>query len=145
MEAVKDWLDTLVSDLSEKVYVGLGYGYPESHYENALVAELMELGAFVRRQVSLSVMYKTSAGRVISVGIVIPDIYFEFKNEKVILEIKALTGISLMRNHSQLLKYLWNFNVERGYVINFPINDGAVCVLSSRDFPDGIKKEKLNS
>ena len=92
------------------VHNGLGYGFLEKVYENALRIELEEEGLAVQQQATMSVSYK---GRL--VGEYYADLVVE---GKVVVELKAVS--ELAREHEvQLVNYLKASGVEVGLLINF--------------------------
>ncbi len=92
------------------VYDGLGYGFLEHVYENALVIELEEMGLEVERQKKIEVMYKGQ-----EVGLYAADIVVE---DKVIIEVKAIANL-VKANEMQLLNYLKATGMQVGLVVNF--------------------------
>lgn len=92
------------------VYNGLGYGFLEKVYENALLMELSEFGFDVQKQQKIEVFYKGQL-----VGEYCADLIV---NEAVILELKA--SESLRDEHAaQLKNYLKATNKEVGILLNF--------------------------
>lgn len=92
------------------VYNGLGYGFLEKVYENAMVLELTKRGFAVEQQKQVQVYYE---GRV--VGEYYADLLV---NEQFILELKAAEAISEAHT-AQLLNYLRSTTCEIGFVFNF--------------------------
>src|ERR671925_676811 len=80
-----------------KVYNGLGYGFLEKVYENALMIELERLGLSGKAQWPIQVLY---TGK--TVGEYFADILVE---SSVIVEIKAVKSLTL-EHEAQLLNYL---------------------------------------
>jgi GxxExxY protein len=94
------------------VYSGLGYGFLEKVYENALCYELSLLGLSYHKQKPIKVSYKEKI-----VGEYFADILVE---DTVILELKATP---LCENHEfQLLNYLKATDVEVGLLLSFGKN-----------------------
>ncbi|RIK44833.1 MAG: GxxExxY protein [Chloroflexi bacterium] len=92
------------------VYSGLGYGFLEKVYENALAHELTRRGLRVKQQERIFVHYD---GRL--VGDYYADILVE---EKIILELKATEELNEAFT-AQLMNYLKATKCEVGYVLNF--------------------------
>lgn len=96
------------------VYNGLGYGFLERVYENAMLIELEEMGLEARKQSPIDVSYK---GR--KVGAYFADIIVE---DTVTLELKVINEREKdfpKENHAQLLNYLKATNIELGLLLNF--------------------------
>ena len=95
------------------VHSGLGNGFSERVYENALVVELDERGLSWQQQVPVTVLYK---GR--NVGDYYTDLVVE---GKVVVELKAIS--MLVAAHSaQLLNYLAATGLRVGLLLNFGEN-----------------------
>ncbi len=92
------------------VYNGLGYGFLEKVYENALALELRKSGFYVEQQKSMGVYYDGQL-----VGEYFADIVVD---ELVILELKAVREIS-DEHEAQLLNYLKATTMEVGLLFNF--------------------------
>lgn len=93
-----------------RVSNGLGHGFPEAVYLNALMLELQEEGLTAQRQVPLSVSY-----RGVTVGEFYADIVVE---HAVILELKSVNCL-LTEHQTQLINYLTATGYETGLLINF--------------------------
>jgi GxxExxY protein len=92
------------------VYQGMGAGFLEAVYGNALYKELCQNGLKCECQKALDVYYK---GEV--VGLYIPDMIVE---DNIIIELKAVAD--LRKEHElQLLNYLAASKKEVGLLINF--------------------------
>jgi GxxExxY protein len=92
------------------VYNGLGYGFLEKVYENALAIELRRLGHDVRQQGQIEVYY---AGQV--VGAYYADLLV---NDLVIVELKAANALG-KEVEAQLMDYLKATRFEVGLLFNF--------------------------
>src|SRR5215207_2150651 len=93
-----------------KVHNGLGPGFLEKVYENALILELRKLGIHARQQVKLPVWYEGHR-----VGVYFPDLWIE---EQLIIEIKA--AVALAPEHEmKLIHYLAATGIDNGLLINF--------------------------
>jgi GxxExxY protein len=92
------------------VYNGLGFGFLENVYQNALYIELMQKGFQTEAQKPIRVYYKNQI-----VGKYIADIVV---NNKVILELKAVEHL-IPEHEYQLLNYLKATEIEIGLLLNF--------------------------
>ncbi len=92
------------------VYNGLGYGFLEKVYENALAIELHHNGHKVEQQKQILVRYR---------GQVVGDYYADLVvDDFVIVELKAVSAI-LKQHEAQLLNYLKATPHEVGLLFNF--------------------------
>ncbi|MFO7959292.1 MAG: GxxExxY protein [Candidatus Brocadiia bacterium] len=92
------------------VYNGLGHGFLEKVYENALAHEAAERGLQVARQVPIEVRYD---------GVVVGDYAADLMvNGKVIVEVKAVGELN-GAHEAQLLNYLKATGLEVGLLLNF--------------------------
>jgi len=94
-----------------EVHRQLGCGFSENVYGDALVKEFEYRGVEYRREVTLPIYYK---------GELLPSSYrADFVCfEAVILEIKALTGLS-HSEEAQIINQLLAGKLDRGLLINF--------------------------
>ncbi len=92
------------------VYNGLGYGFLEKVYVNALVHQLQKRGLLVGKQHKIHVFFD---------GVLIGEYFADLVIEnRVILEIKAAN--TLADEHvAQLMNYLKATTCEVGFVLNF--------------------------
>ena len=93
----------------------LGKGLAEKVYENALCIELEEMGIPYVRQKELPVEYKGH-----NIGNYIADV---FVDEKIILELKAVTAIT-QEHVAQTLNYVNLTHSKVGYILNFSQQEG---------------------
>ncbi len=94
----------------DDVYNGLGHGFIESVYENALCMALREKGLEVHHQIAIPVWFRGK-----QIGDFDADVLV---NKLVLLELK--TGRSIDEAHiAQLLNYLKATRIEVGLVLNF--------------------------
>lgn len=108
------------------VYNGLGYGFLEKVYENALLIELRNSGLVAENQVSIKVYYME-----VEVGNYYADILVE---NKVILELKAGDMEQTIINHElQLTNYLKATNYEVGLLLLFGIKPQVKRKIFSND------------
>ena len=93
-----------------KVHQGLGSGFLEKVYENAMLIELQKCGVRVRQQAPIAVTYENQ-----HVGEYFADLLVE---DKVICELKAAQ--MLMPEHEmQLVNYLAATGINTGLLLNF--------------------------
>lgn len=108
------------------VYNGLGYGFLEKVYENALLIELRNSGLIAENQFPIKVYYQES-----EVGSYYADILVE---NKVILELKAGDMEQTIINHElQLTNYLKATNYEVGLLLLFGIKPQVKRKIFSND------------
>ena len=105
------------SDLTEKiigsaydVYNGLGSGFLEKVYENALSAKLQKSGMVVVQQAPVNVYFEGEL-----VGEYFADLLV---NGKIIVELKAVSELSKI-HEVQLVNYLKATGLKVGLLINF--------------------------
>lgn len=92
------------------VYNGLGYGFLEKVYQNAMLLELKEKGFTVEAQKKIQVHYKETV-----VGEYFADILV---NNTIILELKSCESLA-PEHETQLLNYLLATEFEVGILFNF--------------------------
>ena len=92
------------------VHNGLGPGFLEKVYENALMLELKQRGMRAQRQAPIEVRYKDTV-----VGEYYADILVE---DQVILELKCVDRI-LKIHEAQILNYLKATGMKVGLLVNF--------------------------
>lgn len=102
--------DKILHAFLKVVYPGLGYGFLEKVYENALVIVLRQMGLQVEQQASVLVHF---AGHI--VGEYFADLLVE---GCVIVELKAVQSIA-PEHEAQLLNYLRATPYEVGLLLNF--------------------------
>lgn len=93
-----------------RVQNGLGTGFLEKVYENALTHELRKSGLHVLQQASLKVHYDQ-----IVVGEYVADLIV---NDRVLIEIKAIKALDSV-HEAQLLNYLKTTGIRVGLLLNF--------------------------
>ncbi|MBN1916961.1 MAG: GxxExxY protein [Verrucomicrobia bacterium] len=111
------------------VYNGLGLGFLEKVYENAMVVELCELGVKVAQQRPITVTYR---GQV--VGEYFADIVAD---GKVILELKTVESLGEM-HVAQLMNYLRATRFELGLLLNFGPKPEFRRILFTNDYKHPI-------
>lgn len=92
------------------VYRGLGYGFLESVYANALCVELRRRGFKVQREVRVEVVYEG-----VVVGAFRADIVV---NDRVLVEVKAAKALSSAEER-QVLNYLKSTRLEVALLLHF--------------------------
>jgi GxxExxY protein len=92
------------------VYNGLGYGFLEKVYENAMDIEMGKMGLHVARQYPVRVVYDGQA-----VGEFFADMVV---NDLVVVELKAVRAIRT-EHEAQVLNYLNATSYEVGLLFNF--------------------------
>ena len=92
------------------VHQGLGFGFLENVYQNALIVELNQAGLRAEKEKRIQIHY---SGHL--VGDYIADIVVE---EKIILELKSTKLINPI-HEAQLVNYLKATGIEVGLLINF--------------------------
>ncbi|ETI54300.1 hypothetical protein F443_02864 [Phytophthora nicotianae P1569] len=100
--------------ICNEVFRVLGPYNLEATYQRALARELKDRGVTVFSEVEIPIEYKGQ--RIASRRV---DLYLKL-DKPVILELKAVTT-GIKRDHErQLIFYMTHFNVNDGYLINFP-------------------------
>jgi GxxExxY protein len=92
------------------VYNGLGYGFLEKVYENAMMIELNKIGFNVKNQAPIKVFYEEK-----EIGNYFADLLVE---DKVIVELKSAENIC-EEHEAQLINYLRATKIEVGLLLNF--------------------------
>ena len=97
------------------IYNELGAGYKENVYHSAVLIELRNHGVQFHSEVICPIQYKG-----IQIGFERADIVI-YDNQQMssVLELKAQHGSITNKELTQIRKYLKNFNVESGLLINF--------------------------
>jgi GxxExxY protein len=110
--------DNLIhSELTDKiigcvydVYNALGHGFVEKVYENALVLKLRQMGLNITQQAPIKVYFE---------GLIVGEFVADLTvNDKVIIEIKALSALS-PAHEVQLVNYLKATGIQVGLLVNF--------------------------
>lgn len=103
-------LTARIRDCAYRVYKGLGAGFLEKVYENALTVELEMQNIPYEQQKAINVSY---SGRI--VGEYVADLIIE---NKIVVELKAIKDLDQI-HYAQLLNYLKATGYEVGLLINF--------------------------
>jgi GxxExxY protein len=93
-----------------KVYNGLGQGFLEKVYENALLIELQKAGLKVETQHPIAVLYDGQIVGEYYADLIVADL--------VIVELKAAAVLD-RAHEAQLLNYLRATDIEVGLLLNF--------------------------
>ncbi|MGA2093794.1 MAG: GxxExxY protein [Sedimentisphaerales bacterium] len=93
-----------------KVHKGLGCGFVEKVYKNALAIELQEMGIKCNLEVPLRVLYHEK-----TVGDYCADMIVD---DKIIVEVKAVSNLATV-HEVQLVNYLKATGLRIGLLINF--------------------------
>jgi GxxExxY protein len=92
------------------VYNGLGFGFLENVYQNALYFELLNGGLNVEVQKAIDVYYQTQLVGKYKADLVVNDL--------IILELKAVDCLAI-EHELQLINYLKATDKEVGLLLNF--------------------------
>lgn len=107
---MEDKLTETVIGCAMKVHRGLGAGFLESVYANALAHELGKASIPYRREVPINVIYDST---------VVGEFRSDFRIEnKLIIELKSIENL-LPVHEVQVVNYLTATNIEVGLLINF--------------------------
>ncbi len=105
-----DITDKILHAFFRVVYPGLGYGFLEKVYENALAIALRQMGLKVEQQAEILVYFA---------GEVVGEYYADLLVEGcVLIELKAAQNIA-PEHEAQLLNYLRATPYEVGLLLNF--------------------------
>lgn len=108
-------MEDIIKEISKKIYSTIGYGYKENIYHNAFSIELRKHGISFQSEVICPILYEG-----IQVGFERADIViYDNENMTYVLEFKAQIGPVGNKEIIQVKKYLKNFNVSVGILINF--------------------------
>lgn len=110
-EQVKDVLTEKIIACAFKVHTGLGPGFRERNYHNAFMLTLTEAGLKFESEKVFELYFMGK-----KVGTFRCDLFIE---EKVIVEIKSVTGILPVLFRNQVIAYLKASKVKTGLLINF--------------------------
>lgn len=103
----------VIRNIAEDVYKTLGSGFSEEVYDAMQVGlRLANIGYEGQKVVELT--YKDHY-----VGEGYPDLVVHLGNEKVVVELKAISGELGASEEQQLRNYMTILNVKRGMLINF--------------------------
>ena len=105
---------SIIKEIAEDVYNTLGSGFSEDVYDRAMQVglRLAKIGYEGKKVVELK--YKDHY-----VGEGYPDLVVHLGNEKLIVELKAISGELGASEEQQLRNYMTILKVQRGMLINF--------------------------
>lgn len=110
-EIVKDTLTEKIISCAFKVHSSLGPGFREINYHNALIIALNDAGLKCDSEKRFELYFMNKR-----VGVFKCDLLVE---ERVIVEVKAVTGIMPILFRNQVIAYLKASKVKTGLLINF--------------------------
>jgi GxxExxY protein len=93
------------------VHNELGPGFSEKTYRNALVIALEEEGLSCAKEKEFKVTFRKCRVGTLRVDLVV--------DEKVIIEIKAVSGVVPKIFHTQVISYLKASSIRTGLLVNF--------------------------
>ena len=103
-----------IKEIAQDVYDTLGSGFSEDVYDRAMQVGLRLAKIGYEGQKVIELKYKDHY-----VGEGYPDLVVQLETEKVIVELKAISGQLGASEEQQLRNYLKILNVNRGLLINF--------------------------
>src|SRR5215470_16978085 len=104
----------VIREIAEDVYGALGSGFSEEVYDRAMQVGLRLAKIGYEGQKVVELKYKEHY-----VGEGYPDLVVHFGEEKLIVELKAISGELGASEEQQLRNYMTILNVKRGLLINF--------------------------
>ena len=126
-----------IKKIAEDVFKTLGSGYSEEVYEKSMEVGLRLAKIPYENQRVLPIFYKNFA-----VGTSKPDLIVKDINggEKIILELKATSTKTGMKEEVQLQKYLQILKMKKGIIINFPQTnkDGPGSEIEFKEVSDEL-------
>ena len=105
---------TIIREIAEDVYKTLGSGFSEEVYDRAMRVGLRLATIRYEGQKVVELKYKEHY-----VGEGYPDLVVHLGNEKLIVELKAISGELGASEEQQLRNYMTILKVQRGMLINF--------------------------
>src|SRR5213080_521692 len=105
---------TTIREIAEDVYKTLGSGFSEDVYDRAIQVGLRLAKIGYEGQKVVELKYRDHY-----VGEGYPDLVVQLESEKVIVELKSISGELGASEDQQLRNYLKILNVKRGLLINF--------------------------
>ena len=107
----------IIKKIAKDVFKSLGSGYEEAVYEKAMEVGLRHEKIHYENQRVLPVFYKNFAVGMSRPDLIINDVKGK---EKIVIELKAVSGELGKKEEVQLAKYLESLKVKKGIIINFP-------------------------
>ena len=104
----------VIREIAEDVYKTLGSGFSEEVYDRAMQVGLRLANIGYEGQKVIELKYKEHY-----VGEGYPDLVVHLGDEKLIVELKAISGELGASEEQQLRNYMTILNVQRGMLINF--------------------------
>lgn len=128
-----------IKKVAEDVFETLGSGYSEEVYEKAMEVGLRLAKIPYENQRVLPIFYKNFAVGTSKPDLIIKDIEGD---EKIILELKATSTPTGMKEEVQLQKYLHLLKMKKGIIINFPQTnkDGPGSEIEFKEVSDELNK-----
>lgn len=125
-------LGDVLLDMSKALFDVLGTQNLEATYQRALCLDLADMGISTEQEVPINLMYKGSV-----VGHRRADVILTLEDgSRAIIELKAVAG-NVGREHvKQLQYYLSHFNIDTGFVINFPHDAGFPEIVDDSFYYD---------
>lgn len=120
IRSVED-LKNELGELSTMVFRSLGKQFGEAAYQRALEVHLKRCGVSVDMEVPISIMYmgEKISSRRLDLLLRLPD------KSEVIVETKAVSTLTKGTSHAAQLEYYMDvFDVNHGFLINFPHEQG---------------------
>jgi len=105
---------TTIKEIAEDIYKTLGSGFSEDVYDRAMQVGLRLANIGYEGQKVVELKYKNHY-----VGEGYPDLVVHLGSEKLIVELKAISGDLGASEEQQLRNYMAILNVQRGMLINF--------------------------
>jgi len=105
---------TIIREIAEDVYKTLGSGFSEDVYDRAMQVGLRLAKIGYEGQKVVELKYKEHY-----VGEGYPDLVVHLGNDKLIVELKAISGELGASEEQQLRNYMTILKVQRGMLINF--------------------------
>jgi GxxExxY protein len=103
-----------IREIAQDVYKTLGSGFSEDVYDRAMQVGLRLANIGYEGQKVIELKYKDHY-----VGEGYPDLVVHLEEEKLIVELKAISGELGASEEQQLRNYMTILNVQRGMLINF--------------------------
>lgn len=128
-----------IKKVAEDVFETLGSGYSEEVYEKAMEVGLRLAKIPYENQRVLPIFYKNFAVGTSKPDLIIKDVEGD---EKIILELKATSSPTGMKEEVQLQKYLQILKMKKGIIINFPQTnkDGPGAEIEFKEVSDELNK-----
>ena len=128
-----------IRKIAEDVFQTLGSGYSEEIYEKSMEVGLRLAKIPYENQRVLPIFYKNFA-----VGTSKPDLIVKDTEggEKIVLELKATSTKTGIKEEVQLQKYLQVLKIKKGIIINFPQTnkDGPGSKIEFKEVSDKLNK-----